>query len=137
MYSFVVIPQSLCWCSWIQKDLIPSQALCLQNSVPFLLSCLDEILSTQEPSKDSDLNLVIQRETSFLRPFKYDLSVALDFEDAVASFDQLEGHVVTVQPTLEFSHQTGSLSLEISVGTPRDPNVECRSRNRLQVNIHD
>jgi hypothetical protein len=120
----------------LQKDLIPSQALCFQDSVPFLLSRLDEILGTQEPSRDSELNLVVQWEPSFLRPIKHGLTVALDFEHAVASFDQLEGHVVTVQPTLEFSHQTGSLSLEVSVGTPRNPNVECHSRNGLQVNIH-
>jgi hypothetical protein len=43
---------------------------------------------------------------------------------------------VTVQPTLEFSHQPGSLSLEVSVRTPRNPNVEGQRWQWLQVNIH-
>jgi hypothetical protein len=79
--------RSLCRRSLLRKDLIPSQALCFQDSLPFLLSRLDEILGTQEPSKDSELNLVVQREPSFLRPLKHGLSVTLDFEDAIASFN--------------------------------------------------
>lgn len=80
---------------------------------------------------------MIQRKPSFLRSLKHGHAVALDIEDTVPAFNQVERDVVTIQPTLEFGYQTGSLRLEFSVGTPRNPNVECQFRHGFQVNIYD
>ena len=40
------------------------------------------------------------------------------------------------QPALEFCCQTGSLSLEISVGAPGNLDIECEFGNRLQVYVY-
>ena len=68
--------------------LIPCQALCFQDPVPFLLSALQEILGPQKPSEDSKLNLVVQRESPFFRALEHGLAIALDLEHAIAPFDQ-------------------------------------------------
>ncbi len=71
-----------------------------------------------------------------MKPIEYDSAVAFDLEDAVASFYQLERDIVATKPSLKFCYQTGSLILKVSIGAPRNGDVEILGWMWLQVHVN-
>ena len=93
----------------LREDLIPTQPFRLKDSIPFSTSTVGEIVGAEELSKDSELNFVVHRKTTFLCLLENRLSIALNLEHAVPPFHALDRRVMSCQPAPQFSRQPDGL----------------------------